>query len=130
MLSKDAEASIKGAVDRLDRIGGRASRMMDALVRDGRLFRDNWSRVVRHDTSTAAETPVDVVKEVGVPASKLTVHSVGGGALEVNINSQGWVPVAAAMVFDNEAIRHVAIRSTTPAAGTAVLRLAAYVGPQ
>jgi hypothetical protein len=132
MLPKELEA-IQGLRDAAARMAAMAEdtrKFLAAVARDSRITRFNWSRVIRHSTATAEETAVDLHREHGFPAGRLVVHSVGGGALEVNVNGSGWVPVSAGMEFPDESIRSFVVRSTTPAAGTAVLRVLAYVGPQ
>lgn len=64
----------------------------------------------------------------GEPGMTVSILSVGGGNLEVNINGEGWQSVLKGDFFDNETITEISVRVTTGAAGTARIRLGAYVG--
>lgn len=101
----------------------------------GALVRENAASIVSRSTDTGS----DLLQAEGArfdmptifggcPANSVRVVAVGGGSLQVNINGQGWLPVAAGDVYRDEVIWSLRVRVTTAAAGTAILRFGAYSG--
>jgi hypothetical protein len=100
--------------------------------------RENSHQLLRLDTDTGAPaTNVQGMKiDVrtlfgGVPGSSLRVIGVGGATttLEININGEGWMPVAAGTSFTQETLNELLIRVGTPGAGIALIRLGARIDP-
>lgn len=111
--------------------------IVEKALRDlsaGMQRRANSHHVLRLDTNSAPLTDdqgrkIDVPTVFGgEPGLSLRVVGVGGGNLEININGQGWLPVSAGDLYENETILTLAVRVTSGGAGTAILRLGAYLG--
>lgn len=121
-----AIAGLQGAMERLEAASRSERAAVATLVRDG-VMRANVSYVHEYDTDSGESDPVDLVRELSVPASGLRVWSVGAGTLQISINGGKWLPVVVGDEFQADTIRQVRLRCTTPGAGRAVVRFTGYV---
>lgn len=121
-----AIAGLQGAIERLE-VASKSERIATAtLVRDG-VMRQNVSYVHEYNTADGESDALDVVRELGAPASGLRVWSVGAGTLQISINGGKWLPVVVGDEINNDTMRTARFRCTTPGAGQAVVRFTGYV---
>lgn len=99
--------------------------------------RENSHQLLQIDTNAAPASNNQGLKlDVrtlfgGIPGSSLRVIGVGGAGttMQININGEGWMPVAAGTDFPNETINELEIRVTTAGAGIALVRIGCRIDP-
>lgn len=114
----------KAIMQRIDGLEDRFHLLTEAFsgFTSAALVRENAYFVVEVDTNAATRSNPsvhDLAYRFNGPANSLRVLGAGGGALEGSLNGGDWFALAAGDVVEHFSIERLAIRSTTPAAGTA-----------
>lgn len=111
----------------------RIARRLDDLASSWRdrygpaLVREDAYVVLEVDTlaaTRASPAVLDVVTRFGGPGNGLRVLGVGGGTLELSLNGGDWFAASSGDTVEHFLLDRLAVRATTPAAGTARLWVA------